>query len=348
MAEKVCSLLIAGTGDDGRRADRVLRRVLESVPLSSVYAALRRGQVKMNGKRIKGSERIKAGDKIQIDAALLPKSSAAGAFCEAGDKDNRIDKAPLPLDILFCNEHLLALNKHKGIPTHGKCSIAEAVLQSQYGGGGEGVSLSFRPGPLHRLDRATSGVLVFSQSLIGAKWFTQQIKEHNIKKTYLALLTGVIKENAHWKDCIAPNSNTSPFDSKQFHTMIAAADDAHGKESITHVYPISSFATEGGEATFARIVIDTGRKHQIRCQCAAHGHPLFGDTSYGATHFCYYGGGKSRFASDASLFLHSARLQFPPNDIGVPHIIDAPLPKEFVKVLDAFLPDWKLYDIMGT
>lgn len=151
-------------------------------------------------------------------------------------------------------------------------------------------------------------------------------------------MEGEIGEVKQWKDFIAPNK-----EAKGFYTMQIAG--AQAKLAITNVYPIIS-CRHPFKATFARIVIDTGRKHQIRCQCAFHGHPLIGDTAYGGRPLNHLECG-GKHDGNTSLFLHSARIQLPPNDLGVPAVIDAPLTKEFSLTLDNILSGWRLCNIMG-
>lgn len=407
---------IACKDDDGRRVDRVLRRILRDAPLSSVYKAIRQGDVRINGKRIKGSGRINEGDRIEVRGREHKESENREQRIERiGDSVQRTGnaeqresgqgeeadsaKCPAPpcplgmLDILFQNEHILAVNKPVGVATHGKGSMAEAVARLRQDG--MSASLSWRPGPLHRLDRMTSGVLVFSQSLMGAVWWSKQLQLHNIHKTYFAILEGEVLDEQHWIDRL--ENKTGKTDGKQhsskrdkggwpagvkhemFHTVFcrpsetpqqdcraasaplslvlnyaernpppdyteqnssavrsAGDGDTRGKEAVTAIYPIA----HNKKATFARIVIYTGRKHQIRCQCAAHGHPLAGDTAYGASPSGHKAGGAG------TIFLHAAKVEIPANELGIPPTLVAPLPHAFSSALDIYLPDWKEYSIM--
>lgn len=311
---------IAGKDDEGRRADRLLRRMLEDVSLSFIYAFIRRGSVRVNGKKIKGSEKIHEGDIIEIRRGLEVKDKEVGLYTKKVSPNREASR--LPLDILFQNEHILIVNKKEGVLTHGKGSIAEEVERKwrEEAIYRKDASLSFIPGPLQRLDKATSGVLFFSQSLAGAKWFTDAIKAHKVKKTYLALLEGEVTKEMQWKDMLSPSGNEK---GGGFHTMKIAEGRGGGKEAITSVYPIFSCRIPYA-LTFVKVIIETGRKHQIRVQCAAHGYPLIGDRIYGSKESSKEGG----------IYLHCAEVKLPINEIGVPPIINAPLSSKFASMLE--------------
>lgn len=322
----------AGKDDSERRLDRILRRFLNEENLSSIYKLLRKGLVKVNGKKANGNFRVSEGDDIQIADFLLSKTQFEG---ENSDKTaSHAKQSPLSKDIIiFKNESILILNKPYDIPvqpsasSNGK-SLAE-IVQSDYELTHKNTSLAFRTGPLHRLDRKTTGLIAFSQNLDGAKWFSEKIKSHEIQKVYLAILEGNLTQNAVWEDHIqklevSTKSNcTVPFAHDEgFHTVSVNSSDA-GKFAHTEVFPLSHARFNGKEVTLARILITTGRTHQIRSQCAYHGFPLLGDTAYGGTKI-----DSKKLGQD--FFLHAAELYFPKdNPIGLPEKLCAPVPEFF-------------------
>lgn len=322
----------AGKDDSERRLDRILRRFLNEENLSSIYKLLRKGLVKVNGKKADGNFRVSEGDDIQIADFLLSKTQFEG---ENSDKTaSHAKHSPLSKDIIiFKNESVLILNKPYDIPvqpsasSNGK-SLAE-IVQSDYELTHKNTSLAFRTGPLHRLDRKTTGLIAFSQNLDGAKWFSEKIKSHEIQKVYLAILEGNLTQNAVWEDHIqklevSTKSNcTVPFAHDEgFHTVSVNSSD-EGKFAHTEVFPLSHAHFYGKEVTLARILITTGRTHQIRSQCAYHGFPLLGDTAYGGTKI-----DSKKFGQD--FFLHAAELYFPKdNPIGLPEKLCAPVPEFF-------------------
>ena len=193
-------------------------------------------------------------------------------------------------------------------------------------------SLSFKTGPLHRLDRKTTGLLAFSQNLQGAQCFSEKIKSHEIQKVYLALLEGNLTENQIWeekidKSEISNEKGTRRKDSGRFHTVSVNSDE--GKMAHTEVTPLSHGLFWGKDVTLARVLIKTGRTHQIRAQAGFHGFPLLGDTAYGSGKI-----DSKKWGQD--FFLHASELHFPPdNPLNLPEKISAPLPKAFENILNS-------------
>ena len=319
----------AGMDDSGRRLDRVLRRFLSEENLSSIYKSLRKGLIKVDGKKCDGNFRVSEGSDLQIADFLLDQK-------ETVDRSEKT-KSPLLDDItLFKNDFILILNKPYDIPVQptnsfkGK-SLAE-IVQEEYQSSHEMASLSFKTGPLHRLDRKTTGLLAFSQNLQGAQWFSEKIKSHEIQKVYLALLEGNLTENQIWeekidKSEISNEQGTMRKDSGRFHTVSVNSDE--GKMAHTEVTPLSNGLFLGKAVTLARVLIKTGRTHQIRAQAGFHGFPLLGDTAYGSGKI-----DSKKWGQD--FFLHAAELHFPSdNPLNLPEKISAPLPKAFENILNS-------------
>jgi 23S rRNA pseudouridine955/2504/2580 synthase len=173
------------------------------------------------------------------------------------------------LRIIYESADLLAVNKEAGVEVHGPGSLdalARAYLAPKLP-----PSLSFRPGPLHRLDRPTSGVLVFSASLRGARRFSALLREGKIRKLYLALAEGNVEEPGFWEDSL--------FRDREARRTLVSAE---GKPARTRFSPLGVCAGNGaGPYSLLMLEPETGRCHQIRAQAAARGHPLGGDKKYG-------------------------------------------------------------------
>jgi 23S rRNA pseudouridine955/2504/2580 synthase len=184
--------LRAGADDGGRRLDRILRKALPELPLSGVYRLLRKGRILVDGKPGQAKDRVPPGALIQIpeETGLSP---CPGLYPGQGP----LGAQSLP-DILWEGAGLLFLNKPPGMLVHGPESLETLVLR--YLRGKLPPSLSFKPGPLHRLDRPTSGIIAFSTSLEGARNFSALIRQGEIKKHYLALVEGNPGERAVWED----------------------------------------------------------------------------------------------------------------------------------------------------
>ncbi len=350
----------AGPDDQGRRLDKILKKILKNCSVPKIYKAVRKGLVKLNGKKSAPEQKIEENDDIEIAAFLLNKEESEqneatndGSVISSGKPHNQNIK----IETIFRNEHIFIINKPYGISVHGDNSLVhlmktDFLLHS-------GKSLSFTPGPLHRLDRQTTGLLAFSLSLKGARYFSEKIQTHEIKKIYLGIIQGILKAPETWHDKITqagrdgtmPCGTTIGPDSEKrpdstivpdspvgpdcniwhggFYTMKAAAD---GKECITTATPLSYGEASGQSLTLTRFEIETGRKHQIRLQSSIHGHPLFGDTAYGGAV------SKCKELSKPKILLHARKMIFPAdNPIGLPSSIEAPLPPDF----ENFIKDFK-------
>lgn len=291
---------IAGRDDDGKRVDRVVRRILGDVPLSAVFKALRTGSVRVNGRKPLPADRVREGDSF----AITDLSFAASSTDTLRDRAPRSSGTAPDLSRLLIleTEDLLFLNKPRGVLSHGSGGLDEAVLN--YLSYKAGKSLSFAPAPLHRLDRNTTGLLVASKTLRGARAFSAALQDRTVEKRYLAVLRGRLDRNDHWVDSLERLS-------KQRRTLRSSLS-AHRK-AVTLVEPIAA----NGSFTLADIRILTGLTHQIRAQAALRGRPLAGDVKYG-------GGSEPQ-----GYILHAYRLDFPEDfDADAPATVTAPVPDD--------------------
>jgi len=282
--------LTAGENDKGRRLDRILRKALPDHPLPLLHRLLRQGQVLVNGKPAKARDRLNDGDRIKIP---LTKE----------DKKPPVLNRPLPSpDILWQGLGLLAVNKPAGLSVHGKDSL-DTMVRSFLA---EKLppSLSFKPGPLHRLDKPSSGIVVFSSSIEGARLFSSILQQRKARKTYLAIVEGIVEKEEILEDRLVRDK-----DKKK--TFVSHKNTEKGKNAVT---VIKSISVSGG-CSLITAEIATGRTHQIRAQAASRGHPLLGDRKYGSK-------------KAESFFLHAWKMEF--SDI----YIEAPLPDEFYKKIE--------------
>jgi 23S rRNA pseudouridine955/2504/2580 synthase len=293
--------LITGENDKGRRLDRILRKALPDHPLPLIHRLLRQGRVLVNGKPAKAQEHIESGAIINIplkDAPKPPKTSR-----------------PLPSPaIIWQGLELIAVNKPEGTAVHGENSLDEAVRS--FLAGKLTSSLSFKPGPLHRLDKPSSGVVIFSTGIEGARLFSSLMRERKVRKTYLAIVEGKINKEEIWKDCLAR-------DGEKKKTFVAYSDD--GKTAITKIKPLA----QEGNYSLVMAEIATGRTHQIRAQAASHGHPLARDRKYGGHNFDSQGSLDSDLDDNGGFFLHAWKIEFLENKI------ETPLPVKFKEKIKA-------------
>jgi 23S rRNA pseudouridine955/2504/2580 synthase len=331
--------MIAAPDDAGRRLDLLLRKALPDLPLSAIHRLLRKRRVLLDGRPADAATRVKAGAVIAVplDAQLiapqtapqaLPRSHVAQpptpAIAPQAAPRSHVAQPPAPViapqaavhsnvaplrnaeqppaPILWEGCGLIALNKPAGLPTHGDNSLETEVrawLRDKLP-----PSLSFRSGPLHRLDTPTSGVIMFSSTLEGARYFSALIREHRVRKRYLALIDGRLDREALWEDALVRDKTAK----KTF-----VAEQAVAPNAGTIARPLAFNAAY----TLVEVEISTGRTHQIRAQAAFHGHPLAGDRKYGGSLLA------------TGLLLHAASLEFPAPETGRPLIISAPLPSAF-------------------
>jgi 23S rRNA pseudouridine955/2504/2580 synthase len=317
--------LIAADNDSGRRLDRVLRKALPEIPLSALYRLFRTRMILVNGTPASGADRVQAGNVIQIseNGALLhskqPKRTP-NRMPERLSLPGREAPGPDPaskrnsvLEILFEGLGLLVLNKQPGLALHGPDEDNLNRRVQSYLEGKIPASLSFRPGPLHRLDKPTSGVVVFSTCLEGARTFSKLLEEGKLVKTYLAILEGNLEKEALWNDSLFRNKKIRKSMVRRGTGRANGAGNSHAKEAVTRVRPLCR--SKSGELILALVEPETGRTHQIRAQAALHHVPLRGDRKYGSK-------------EKGGFFLHALSLEFPPNT-PFPRRIRAPLPDAF-------------------
>lgn len=250
-------VLTPGPNDFGKRIDRILRVHFSGAGLGRLFAALRRGDIRVNGLRVRQDYRIREGDSITVKGAFSPE--------EAEPPNGGAPDALRPL-ILLEDEDYLVINKPRGALVHGPGALDSRVRN--YLAPRLPPSLAFSPGPLHRLDRNTTGVLFFSRSIRGARVFSEALRSGKTRKKYLALLEGDVRSREIWRDDLSRNE-------KGRKTRTASPGEP-GKSAETRVSPLA----RAGGYTLCEIHIRTGRTHQIRAQAAARGHPLAGDRKY--------------------------------------------------------------------
>ncbi|GHU15470.1 pseudouridine synthase [Spirochaetia bacterium] len=322
-------VLNAAAGDDGRRLDRILRKGLPDTPLSLIHRLLRKGRILVDGKPAAADLRIRSGQIITVplDGKIEEENNHKG---HKEERDTNFvsfvvnDPSSLPPLILFENADFLVLNKPAGLAVHGDDSL-DTLVQA-YLGPKIPPSLSFRPGPLHRLDKPTSGVIVFSASLGGAQYFSALLRSRSLAKGYLALVEGVIEKEGVWEDDLvrdhdrqktlitkrgqAPSVIAAETQKGRPTPMQAAAGAQHARTRFKPLRVKPPY-------TLLQLELDTGRTHQIRAQAAAHGHALAADRKYGSR-------------QSGELLLHAWFLESPANTGPcLPRRIEAPLPERF-------------------
>ncbi|MBN1699592.1 MAG: RluA family pseudouridine synthase [Spirochaetales bacterium] len=253
--------------DEGRRVDRIVRKMFPSFPLSMIYRLIRKGSITLNHHKTKPGKIAAKGDILTLDQSLADKyRDEKPRKCISENTGERLKEELRPL-ILFEDNHILVINKPPGLLVHGPDSLEQRV--SAYFASETDTSLSFTPGPAHRLDRNTSGVILFSKSIRGARSLSEAFHNGRIIKVYIGCFEGIIENEIYWEDILARDSRNM--------TTKAGIHD-RGKKAVTRIIPVKA----AGEKTLAVCVLLTGVTHQIRSQAAIHGHPLFCDRKYGS------------------------------------------------------------------
>lgn len=295
--------------DDGRRLDRVLRKAFPNVPPGAIAGAVRRGDVRINGKRAKNDTRVSAGDVMGF-----PDWSNTGH----GRKDPSTVKDPPRLvsdnivsgqwsiPVVNRGDDWIALNKPAGLSTHGTGALDEMVRAIAAEKGWWSESLSFKPGPVHRLDRNTSGVQLFSLTAEGARTLTEQLRTRSVSKIYIALVTGYLTQRT---DC-----NVRIAYDREKRTAVPEPAEAPGRDralrrlrftsAMTRFFPLAY--TANGKAGLVAAVPETGRTHQIRCHAASLGIPLIGDEKYGGAPWEVFDDQYDVSRGDPRYILHAA------------------------------------------
>jgi len=292
---------------DGQRLDNFLFNLLKGVPKTHVYRILRTGQVRVNGKRAKPDTRIAGGDQLRIPPV---RGAEPGAPVQASDKSLESLKSR----IVFEDRNFIAIDKPSGLASHGGSGIAlGAIEQIRQLRPNESLEL------VHRLDRDTSGILLFAKKRSALSAVQERIRSNKVTKKYLALLAGRMPKDKMVVDAALQKSVLQGGE-----RMVRVDED--GKPSRSTFVAKQRFA----DATYVEVKIDTGRTHQIRVHAQHLGCPVAGDEKYGDAQ----ANKRLRDKGLKRLFLHAAQLEFDLGELG-DYSFSAPLPPELSKVLDA-------------
>lgn len=290
----------------GRRLDNYLLAEFKNIPKSCVYRLIRSGQVRVNGGRVKPLHRLRTGDRIRIP----PMSIAAPAKPLRVDEE---DARRLSAAILFEDDDLLVLNKPSGVAAHGgsRCNWGLAEMFKSLRAN------DAIPLPAHRLDKQTSGCLVFAKRRPVLLELHRVFRELEVKKTYLALLVGSWDSSLFHVD--APIKVQHGRSGAQ-----VCIDEDTGKSAVTEFEPLRMF----GQWTLVKATPHSGRMHQIRIHAAHCRHPVAQDRRYGN----FEANAELEKMGLRRLFLHAEALSFPYQ--GRERSFAAPLPQDLSGFLD--------------
>ncbi len=286
----------------GKRIDSFISEYNTELTRSTVQRLIEETQITVNGKKTKPSYKTNVNDEILIN---IPEP-----------KEVDLKPQDIPIEILFEDNDIIVVNKPKGMvvhPANGNPdgTLVNAVMaickDSLSGIGGE-----IRPGIVHRLDKDTSGAIIVAKNDKAHVKLSEDLKNHKIKKTYIALVRGIIKENE-------ATINMPIARSKQDRKKMAV--DKNGKEAITHFKVLNRYKEK---YTLLEINIETGRTHQIRVHLSHIGYPIIGDNTYS--------NGKNEWGIVGQC-LHAKALDFKHPITGKDIHIEAPIPEYFNTIL---------------
>jgi 23S rRNA pseudouridine955/2504/2580 synthase len=294
-----------GPERDGQRIDNALMTMLKGVPKSMIYRILRTGQVRVNGKRAKPDTRLVAGDMLRIPPVRVAekvegKAPATGMVSAITDS------------IIFEDKHFIAIDKPSGIASHGGSGVSHGAIE---------LLRAARPTEhvelVHRLDRDTSGVLVFAKTRAGLTGLQAAIRDGSVVKQYLCLMVGHPN-----KAKFSVNAPLLKSILQGGERMVRVSDN--GKPSLTFFQEMEQYP--GGRLMQA--TLGTGRTHQIRVHAAHIGHPLAGDPKYGDKEI---NKGMKELGLNR-LFLHASHMSFELD--GRSYSFSAPMPDDLKDFLD--------------
>lgn len=289
---------------EGERIDRYLSEEMEDRSRSYIQKLIKDQYVIVNQKPVKANYRLSLGDMVEI---TLPEA-----------KEPDIIPENIPLDILYEDQDIIIVNKPKQMvvhpaPGHYSGTLVNALM---YHCGQElsGINGTMRPGIVHRIDMDTTGSLIVCKNDMAHQSLSEQLKVHSIKRVYVAIVHGNIKED---NGTVNAPIGRHPTERKKMsiHTK-------NGKNAITHYKVLERF----GEYTYIQCELETGRTHQIRVHMASIGHPLVGDQVYGPR--------KCPFPKLQGQTLHAKTLGIIHPRTGEYLEINAPLPDYFIELLD--------------
>jgi 23S rRNA pseudouridine1911/1915/1917 synthase len=321
---------VADAAAAGMRLDAYLAHALPEISRARVQLLIEAGQVRVDGAVPKAKQKLHGGEAVEIEGEAHPQP------LHATPED-------IPLDILYEDKYLAVVNKPAGMMVHAgagstddarnRGTLVNALLHhmaklSDVGG-------ELRPGIVHRLDKQTSGAMVVAKDDATHRKLGEMFSDRRMKKTYIALVHGNLA-----KDIVTVNLPIARDLVRRTRMTTRRAESQGARSAVSHIKVLERLATRYGAFTLVEVRIETGRTHQIRVHMQSLGHPVVGDTLYGAPRAIVAALTKDAIkhptGESAGLernFLHAAHLEFAHPRTGKVLAIDAPLPPELAEFL---------------
>ncbi len=284
------------------RVDALVAAAMPELSRAFVQKLLEEGRVSCRGKPVKKSFRPAPGDELTLD---IPEPEKLEVTAEE-----------IPLDVVYEDGDVIVVNKPKGMvvhpaPGHADGTLVNALL-AHCGEELSGINGVLRPGIVHRIDKDTSGLLIAAKNDAAHRSLAAQLSAHTLSRTYECVVMGNLREDSGTVD--APIGR-HPTDRKRM-----CVTEKNSKPAVTHWQVLERFPG----FTYVQCRLETGRTHQIRVHMAHIGHPILGDTVYGA---------KKPVPGLEGQCLHARKLRFLHPADGRPVEVECPLPEYFLEVL---------------
>ena len=291
------------TVTESGRADALIAAAMPELSRAFVQKLLEEGRVTCRGRAVKKSFRPEAGDVLTLE---IPEPEAPEIAAE-----------DIPLDIVYEDADVIVVNKPKGMvvhpaPGHAGGTLVNALM-AHCGSELSGINGVLRPGIVHRIDKDTSGLLIAAKNDAAHRRLAEQLKDHTLARTYECVVVGNLREDSGTVD--APIGR-HPTDRKRM-----CVTEKNGRPAVTHWEVLERFPGY----THVRCCLETGRTHQIRVHMASIGHPILGDTVYGA---------KKPVPGLEGQCLHAKKLRFDHPVTGESVEVESRLPDYFQAVLE--------------
>ena len=293
--------------DKGKRLDRYVTEQNAEITRTAVQRLIDEKNILVNGKEQKASYKVNENDVVEVE---IPEP-----------KKIEIKAENIPIEVIYEDSDIVVVNKPKGMVVHPGNGNLDGTLvnaiMAKCGDSLSGIGGEIRPGIVHRIDKDTSGLLIVAKNDKAHVNLSEQIKAHKVKKTYIALVRGVVRENEATIDMPIGRSKT---DRKK----MAVCKD--GKNAITHIKVLKRWE----HYTLLQVNIETGRTHQIRVHLSYIGYPIIGDYTYS--------NGKNEFGVVGQC-LHAQKLEFKHPITNKIVELEAPLPEYFQEILNKLEKD---------
>ena len=291
-------------GEENNRIDSYLAKQKDEFSRVAIQRLIEEEKILVNGKKTKASYKVEENDEITME--------------NEEPREIELKAQDIPVEIIYEDNDIIVVNKPKGMVVHPANGNPDGTLvnaimaickDSLSGIGGK-----IRPGIVHRIDKDTSGILIVAKNDKAHINLSEQIKNHEVQKTYIAMVRGIVKEN---EATINMPIGRSTRDRKKM------AVAKNGKEAITHFKVIERYPKHN--CTLLEVKIETGRTHQIRVHLSQIGYPIIGDTTYS--------NGKNEWGIQGQC-LHAKSLKFIHPTTGKEMFLEAELPKYFKEMLE--------------